>query len=206
MEKKNVFKSYDIIAGWYDSNRYQGLLEKKYLDKLINIIGEEAIVLEVGCGTGKPMMEYLLARGLRVTGVDASYGMLRIARRHFPHSDFLQADMRELAVGKKFNAVIAWHSFFHLPAEDQPAMFSVFREHLNPGGVLLFTSGKEQGEAWTENGGEQLYHASLARADYQSLLEQHGFRVLMYNEDDAQCGGATVWMALLEPRPAVTFA
>lgn len=77
-------------------------------------------------------------------------------------------------------------------------MFAVFRAHLNPGGILLFTSGKEQGETWSENGGVQLFHASLATADYQFLLEKHGFRVLMYKEDDAQCGGATVWMALLE--------
>lgn len=125
--------------------------------------------------------------------------MLQLARRHFPHGDFLQADMRELALGRKFNAVIAWNSFFHLPAEDQPAMFDVFRAHLNPRGVLLFTSGSEHGETWSENGGELLFHASLATADYRSLLERNGFRVLMYKEDDAQCGGATVWMASLDP-------
>lgn len=195
MEKKNVFRSYDIIAAWYDSNRHQGLMEKAYLEKLIGLVGKGASVLEVGCGTGRPMMEYLLAQGLRVTGVDGSYRMLQRARRHFPHADLLQADMRKLALGRTFDALVAWHSIFHLPMEDQPAMFPVFRKHLNPGGVLMFTSGTEPGETWSGNGGEQLFHASLAASDYCSLLEQHGFRVLMYKENDPQCGGATVWMA-----------
>ncbi len=59
----------------------------------------------------------------------------------------------------------------------------------------MFTSGSEAGEVWSENGGEALYHASLAEADYRSLLEAHGFRCWAC-ADDPDCGGATVWIAL----------
>lgn len=194
--KNNVFETYNIIAGWFSENRSQGLIEKAYLDKLIDIIGKGASVLDIGCGTGKPMMGYLLDKGMNVTGVDASYRMLEIAKENLPSADLIQADMRELSLNRKFDAIVAWHSFFHLPSEDQPAMFSIFRNHLNNNGILLFTSGKEHGEAWGENGGENLFHASLDRDHYQSLLEAHHFRVLIYKEDDPECG-ATVWMAQL---------
>ncbi|SDH32744.1 class I SAM-dependent methyltransferase [Chitinophaga filiformis] len=194
--KNNVFETYNIIAAWFSENRSRHLIERTYLDKLINIVGKEATVLDLGCGTGVPIMEYLLEQGLHVTGVDASYRILEIAQQNLPSADFILSDMRELSLNRRFDAVIAWHSFFHLPAEDQPSMFNIFKEHLNKNGVLLFTSGKEHGEAWSENGGENLFHASLDRAQYQALLEEHGFSVLAYEEDDPECS-ATVWMAQL---------
>ncbi len=195
--KNNAFETYNIIASWFSENRYQGLMEKAYLDKLIGITGKGASVLDLGCGTGMPVMGYLLGEGMHVTGVDASYRMLEIAKANLPTSEFIEADMRTLCLNRKFDAIIAWHSFFHLPSEDQPFMFHTFKKHLNNNGVLLFTSGNEQGEVWGENGGENLFHASLDKDHYQSLLEAHHFRVLEYKEDDPECGNATVWMAQL---------
>ncbi|MFC6099984.1 class I SAM-dependent DNA methyltransferase [Olivibacter domesticus] len=196
-EKKNVFEAYNVIADWFFENRPQGIMEKTYLDSLIKIIGKGAKVLDLGCGTGVPIMDYLLSQGMQVTGVDASYRMLDIAKRNLPSKDFVQADMRQLSLSQKFDAIIAWHSFFHLPPEDQPSMFQIFKSHLNSNGVLLFTSGTEYGEAWGMNDGTNLFHGSLDTDQYQSLLEAHGFRLLQYREDDPECGNANVWMAQL---------
>lgn len=196
-EKRNAFEAYNIIANWYSENRHQGLMEKAYLDKLIAITGKGANVLDLGCGTGMPMMNYLIIQGMHVTGVDASYRILDIARNNLPSADFVQADMRQLSLNRKFDVIIAWHSFFHLPPEDQPSMFNVFKSHLNTGGVLLFTSGNEHGETWGMNEGTKLFHGSLDTRQYQSLLEAHHFHILEYKEDDPECGNATVWMAQL---------
>jgi ubiquinone/menaquinone biosynthesis C-methylase UbiE len=193
--QQNVTETYNIIADWFFENRTRTLIEKPYLDKLIEITGPGGTVLDVGCGTGVPVMKYLIDEGNQTVGVDGSSRMLEIARKNLPGAEFYQCDMRELALHKTFDAIIAWHSFFHLPFADQPAMFPLFRKHLKNGGVLLFTSGKEQGEAWGMNGGENLFHASLDTARYRELLETNGFTVLQYVEDDPECGFATVWMA-----------
>lgn len=195
-DKKNVFEAYNVIADWFFENRYRGILEKTWLDRLIAITGKGAQILDLGCGTGVPIMGYLLEQGLEVTGADASYRMLEIAKYQFASATLIQADMRQLSLNRKFDAIIAWHSFFHLPPEDQPLMFSIFKNHLRKGGVLLFTSGKEHGEAWGMNNGVNLYHGSLDATQYQTLLESHGFRILHYQEDDPECY-ATVWMAQL---------
>lgn len=193
-ERKNVYEVYNKIATWFSENRFKGLLEKNCLDELIAYLPVDATVLDLGCGTGKPIMEYLLNKNLKVTGVDASHEILEIAKTNFPNTEFILQDMRFLNLNRKFDAIIAWHSFFHLPVADQPAMFKLFKEHLNPGGILLFTSGSAHGELWGMNGGENLFHASLDQEEYTSLLDTYGFKVLKHVIDDPICN-ATFWMA-----------
>lgn len=199
-EYKDVYKIYDRIASWFDKNNRTELVEKKYLDEMISKIKANAEILDVGCGNGKPILGYLLENGFNVTGVDASSEMLKIAKDNFPSANFILEDMRKLSLNKKFNAIIAWHSFFHLPQSDQPEMFRIFASHLVEGGILIFTSGTESGEVWGENGGENMFHASLDTAIYKVLLLKHGFEVIIHTINDVVCGGATVWMAQHNPQ------
>ncbi|MCZ4225501.1 class I SAM-dependent DNA methyltransferase [Pedobacter rhodius] len=197
--RQSVFEVYNKIGDWFAENRPQNLIEKSYLDKLISLIPSNGSILDVGCGTGVPILNYFQNKGFKVTGVDASEKMLSLAQRNFPSTAFILADMRKLPLLKKHDAIIAWHSFFHLPATDQPDMFTVFQNHLNPEGILLFTSGTTSGEVWGMNGGENLFHASLNTDEYKQLLEEHHFKILVHVVDDAECGNATVWMAQYNP-------
>jgi hypothetical protein len=74
-------------------------------------------------------------------------------------------------------------------------MFKIFSKHAKPGGVLAFTSGEEESEVWSDNGWQQLYHASLSTIEYESLLKAASFKVLTHNVRDPACGEATVWVA-----------
>ncbi|WP_421946170.1 class I SAM-dependent methyltransferase [Pedobacter sp.] len=199
-EQKDVYKVYDKIASWFAENNRTDVIEKRHLDAMISNIKANAEILDVGCGNGKPIFGYLQEKGFNVTGVDASLEMLKIAKDNFPSGNFIREDMRKLSLNKKFDAIIAWHSFFHLPQSDQPDMFRIFASHLVAGGILIFTSGTESGEAWGENGGENMFHASLDTATYKSLLLQHGFGVINHTINDLDCGGATVWMAQYNPQ------
>lgn len=194
-ERKDVYKVYNKIAHWFAANRPTELMEQNYLDELIALLPPNGKVLDLGCGAGKPIFEYLMHQNIDAIGVDASSTILDIAKANFPQATFILQDMRLLNLGQKFDAIIAWHSFFHLPAADQPEMFRLFEEHLNPNGVLLFTSGSEHGEAWGMNGGENLFHASLAAEEYEALLARHHFKVLRHVVNDPNCGFATIWMA-----------
>lgn len=195
--KRDVFKNYDIIAEWFSKNRSKDLMEKPYLDRLIEHIPADSRILDLGCGTGEPIYSYLKSLGISVSGVDASHAMLEIARSNFPEGEFLLQDMRELNLDEKFDAIIAWHSFFHLSPQEQRDMFPLFKKHLNASGILLFTSGPEEGEAWGMNNGQNLYHSSLSKEEYSSLLQQQGFIVIQHVVEDPNCGGATVWLCQL---------
>jgi cyclopropane fatty-acyl-phospholipid synthase-like methyltransferase len=123
--------------------------------------------------------------------------MLNLARSRCAKTKFILADMRTINLGEKFDCIIAWHSFFHLSPEDQRKMFKIFESHLKPNGILLFTTGPDAGEVWSNNGGESLYHASLSSVEYMQFLEKFGFEVLLHKIEDPQCKCATVWLTRL---------
>lgn len=182
---KNVYKIYEKISDWYELHRSRELFEKPYLDKVISFLRPRASILDLGCGTGEPIARYFLEKGYGVTGIDGSFQQIRKAKSRFSNGYFIVGDMRTIHLSTQFDAIIAWHSFFHLP----------FEYHIQPGGILLFTSGPEEGEVWSDNGGEMLYHASLSTMAYQSLLAVHHFEVLDHKIEDPECGDATVWLA-----------
>jgi hypothetical protein len=110
-------------------------------------------------------------------------------------AEWVAADMRTLALGRRSDGVLPWHSSFHLTPADQRAIFPVFAAHAAPGAALMFTSGPDAGEVLGEWAGEPLYHASLAPAEYEALLAAHHFEPVAHVLNDPACGGATVRLA-----------
>jgi hypothetical protein len=106
------------------------------------------------------------------------------------------ADMRNLALDRRFDGLLAWDSFFHLSASDQRGMFARFARHAQHGAPLMFTSGTTEGEALGSYCGEPLYHASLDTSEYEHLLSTYGFSVERYVPKDSDCWEHTVWLAV----------
>lgn len=185
---------YSRRAAEFDADRGRSLNEEPWLDAFLDHVPSAGTVLDLGCGSGEPIAGYLIGRGRQVTGVDASPGLIALCRERFPEQDWIVADMRGLDLGRTFDGMIAWHSSFHLTGADQRALFPVLARHLKPGGVLMFTSGHEDGERIGEWRGEPLYHASLSTAEYRERLEAEGFTIVRHVVGDYEAGGITVWL------------
>lgn len=190
---------YTRHAAAFDRQRPRDLAERAWLDRFLALVPDGAAVLDVGCGMGEPIARHLIEAGRHVTGVDSSSGLLDLCRQRFPAHTWIQADMRQVSRGRRFQGVLAWDSFFHLRAADQRAMFPIFAAHAAPGAALMFTSGPAAGEALGVFEGETLYHASLDPAEYRDLLAANGFTVAGHRPEDPDCGGRTVWLARLVP-------
>lgn len=169
--------------------------EGAWLDRFCDRLPAAASVLDIGCGSGLPIARVLARRGFDVTGVDASPTMLALFRRNLPDAPALLADMRRLALGRRFDGLLAWDSFFHLGPKDQRGMFARFQAHAASRAVLMFTSGHAEGCAMGELEGEPLYHGSLGPDEYRMLLDEAGFDVLEHVAEDPGCGRRTVWLA-----------
>jgi hypothetical protein len=103
--------------------------------------------------------------------------------------------MRSLSLGRRFNGVLAWDSFFHLTPDDQRGMFTMFAAHAAEGTVLMFNTGAACGEALGSYRGDLLYHASLDAAEYTDLLVRSGFELVEHSVTDQRSGGRTIWLA-----------
>ncbi len=198
MKPEDVIATYDREGVAWAATRDRRLTERPWLDRALAIAPHDRgrrRVLDLGCGAGRPIAEYLVDRGCIVTGVDASRPMIELFAQVVPRAVALHADMRTLRLSDVFDLVVAWDSFFHLSPHDQRGMFPVFAAHAAPGGVLLLTTGPRAGEVIGRIGESELYHASLDPEEYRELLTEHGFEELGYWPEEPACGGRTIWMA-----------
>jgi SAM-dependent methyltransferase len=188
---------YDRHADVWDRDRSRLLMEKAWLDRFRALLRAGGTILDIGCGGAEPVAGYLIEAGRALTGIDSSPRMIKMCTHRFPQQTWRVADMRELSVGRRFDGLIAWDSFFHLTPQDQRNMFRRFGAHAAPGAALLFTSGPRHGEAIGTYQGEPLYHGSLDAEEYHRLLASNGFEVVSHVAEDPACGGHTVWLARL---------
>jgi len=194
-EANQIVSLYERHAQAYDTARSRSLFEKSWLDRFLALVPAGGSVLDIGCGMGEPIARYVIERGHAVTGVDSSSSLIDLCKSRFSAQSWLAADMRSLALGRRFDGILAWDSFFHLSPDDQRRMVPVFRDHAASGAPLMFTSGPAPGVAIGSFEGEPLYHASLDAGEYRTLLDKNGFDVVAHEVEDPACGGHTVWLA-----------
>lgn len=194
-DSEKIIDIYKRHARTYAEDRGSALMEKAWLDEFLATLGEHPRVLDIGCGSGDPIARYLISAGARLTGVDSSNELLAMCRTKFPEQSWIEADMRTLSLGRQYDGILAWDSFFHLSPDDQRRMFPIFQDHAAPGSSLMFTSGTSHIEATGEYRGEPLYHASLDPSEYRMLLKTNGFEVTANAVEDPSCGRHTIWLA-----------
>ena len=148
-------------------------------DWLIDQLTPGSTVLDIGCGTGLPTDERLVAAGLRVTGIDISESMLDRARDNVPAADFHQLDLMELddRFGG-FDAAVAFFSLLMLPrAEIGPAIDRI-RALLPTGApVVVAMVEADLDDVPIPFLGSTLRVSGYLRQNLAEVLEGHGLRV-----------------------------
>lgn len=195
---EDILPTYERVAAKFQAKRSRVLFEKPMLDRLLGVSPRNVSprrLLDLGCGPGAPIATYLADRGMAVTGVDGAAAMVDLFQKSLPNADAHHVDMRLLDLGLKFDAILAWNSFFHLSPDDQRTMFPIFAKHAAPKAALMFTAGPGAGEVWGQAGGESVYHSSLDPEEYNDLLAANGFKTLEFRPEDPDCNNHTIWLA-----------
>jgi 2-polyprenyl-3-methyl-5-hydroxy-6-metoxy-1,4-benzoquinol methylase len=106
---------------------------------------EPASVLDAGCGTGRVAIE-LARHGIEVVGVDIDASMLAEARRRAPELEWRQADLTELALGRRFDVVLlAGNVPLFTPHGTEAALVAACADHVADGGALVAGFQLDQG-------------------------------------------------------------
>src|SRR3990172_3996361 len=160
------------------------------LEKVISgfLHRQPASLLDLGCGSGSHALG-LAKRGFLVTGIDASAGMLRVARakaRGRRNPAFVRADMRRFDLGRTFDAIVCMDgAYTHLLTErDLLAHLRRVRRHLSPDGVYAFEfaqalKGEKGGPGWIFHEGTSrivwLYDVTFDRRRHRLTAESRFF-------------------------------
>ena len=134
--------AYDEIADLYDRNWKDWYLPEALpaLQKLFfDVVPAGARVLDVCCGSGHVTRE-LIARGYRVTGIDESEQLVRLAKAKLREGQFVVQDVRALGLRPVFDAAISTFDALNhlLTTADLRASFEAVRGALKPGAPFVF--------------------------------------------------------------------
>ena len=189
----NQGKRYDVIATGFAEMRDSFNTEKKYVDLLMQYLPPKSHVLDIGCGSGYPIANYLLKNEFRVTGIDASKELLKIAKKNCPSMKCIYGDIRSVSIEEKYDGIIEWWCLFHLPKEDQIKMIARFSNWLKQDGILEFTTGDSEYEG-SDNQmlDQELDFYSCDSKLYEKALKEQGFELLLKESDQDQ---HLVWIA-----------
>lgn len=141
-----VFKKY---ATYYDQFYKNKNYEKECLliDKLLKSYSHHKVksLLDLGCGTGNHAIP-LAQKNYRVTGIDLSGEMLRIAEKKSrvvkssKSLKFVKGDIKSFSLNEKFDGAIMMFAVLGYQLTNMSIMdtFRTIRNHLKIGGILIF--------------------------------------------------------------------
>jgi SAM-dependent methyltransferase len=192
-----VGAGYDTMADTWESwsARVTDDPRLAWLDALLELLPENASVVELGCGNGTVETREL-ARHARLVGVDISEEQLRRARERVPEATFVQGDLTTIEFEpSSLDAVASFYVFNHVPRELLAGIFARIHGWLRPGGHFLAALGAGDIEAWTgEWLGVPMFFSSFPPATNTRLLRDAGFELV---RDEP--------ITITEPEGPVTF-
>jgi cyclopropane fatty-acyl-phospholipid synthase-like methyltransferase len=179
----------EVVQSGYEADDYEKAfradpvlrpMEMEFLDMLVQDLTKGARVLDLGSGTGLPYDQYLVSRGIHVTGVDFSPKHLARARRNVPQAEYIQGDFSKADFSPEtFDAVTAFYAIFHLPRLEHAALFARMHRWLKPRGKILVTLGTSDMDCDAEADwlGAPMMWSSYPPEKYLHILKSTGFVV-----------------------------
>lgn len=162
IEQKDVIAFFDERAGEWDAGMVRSD-EKigRILDNAKVTAGSR--VLDIACGTGVLIGDYLRRNVESVTAVDISPEMIRIAREKFPQENVtvLCGDAAQAHFPALFDCIVIYNAFPHFPEPER--LIAHLAELLTTGGTLTVAHGFSRKAL-------DAHHAKTARSVSNGLL------------------------------------
>ncbi|MBO4411669.1 MAG: class I SAM-dependent methyltransferase [Lachnospiraceae bacterium] len=140
IETQDVKEFFDRLAPGWDAAeiRDDGIIAE-ILDNALVTAGKD--VLDVACGTGILVPDYLKRCVSSLTAIDLSPKMIAIAREKYRDTGvtFLTGDAEKADYGRLFDCIVVYNAFPHFP--DPERLIARLSGLLKPGGTLTVAHG-----------------------------------------------------------------
>jgi len=198
-------KIYDGFAEEYENNRGLFDMTEVFASFYPRLNVEKGMALDLGCGAGEPFARWFVDRGWQVTGVDFSTRTLALASRYVPEMETVHADMCQVDFNPaSYDVITAIYCLFHVPRNEQPALFRKMYRWLRPGGKGLFTyatreyTGSDEFEGYKKFMGQELFYSHHRPETLYSILREAGF--IIEATDYRDIGGEIfLWVTVAKP-------
>lgn len=185
MDKQKIAEFFDACAPTWDSEMIRN---DKIIGKILDGAGVKkgADILDVACGTGVLIPDYLYREVGSVTGVDISPEMLKIAESKFNQSNvsFLCADAETEDFGRSFDCVMIYNAFPHFPNPE--IAIKKLSEAVRPGGTLTVAHGMSRAALEKHHSGRACeVSSSLMSEDELAALFPGNMEITVKISDDS---------------------
>lgn len=181
---QETFRTWDKIAGLYEEKFMDLAIYNEAYDFFLEALpGEEASILEVGCGPGN-ITKYLLRKksGLKILGTDISPNMVEAAARNNPSADFIVSDIRDIhKIEAKFDAILAGFVLPYLSREDISEFIKNSSSALLESGLiyLSFVEGDYANSGFISgSSGDRVYFYYHSEDFMRTQVQAEGFNIL----------------------------
>lgn len=177
-------------------------------DKFLSYLSPGASILDVGCGPGH-QAKYLIERGFKVTGIDLSENMIKLAQKACPTGHFLVKNIKNsLGFDLPFDGVYAKASLLHIPKNEIANVLINITEPLASGGYLYVEVKEKRPEESSEMmvkendyGYEYKRFFSFFTLDeVKKYVEQIGLCV-EHESSTKSLSGKTTWLQVVAKKP-----
>ena len=163
IDKNEVIAFFDSLAAGWDADMVRN---EDVIRTILDNAGvrEGSRVLDIACGTGVLIPDYLSRGASRIVAVDISPEMIAVAKGKFNDSriSFVCADAETGDFGNDFDCIVIYNAFPHF--SDPEALISNLSSMLAPGGRLTVAHGMSRERI-------NLHHCGKARTISNGLPE-----------------------------------
>lgn len=136
MDKTQVTAFFDSLADSWDGSTVRTQWK---IDRILDVadVSEGKKVLDIACGTGVLIPDYLERSVAKCVAVDISERMIEIAKSKFCNCEkvsFICADAEEYRFEEKFDCIVIYNAFPHFA--DRERLFANLSECLESGGRI----------------------------------------------------------------------
>lgn len=183
MEKtKLTIDAYDKNYAAYESKFMQYEPYSQKIAEFLDLLPENAKVLDLGCGPGNVARQLIAAdKNLTVVGVDLSEAMVKSARAHVPQGTFFVQDVREAVFpDEHFDAILLSFCIVHLSDQETYELIAKAGRWLMKGGLLYvsYMEGKSPGFEITSFSPDRIFFNYFDTAKLEGCLKQQGISLL----------------------------
>lgn len=183
LAKIDIEQAYDSICDDWQKFRNSTQINKCIVD-FCDLITPNGKILDVGCGTGYPIAQYLVERNFYVTGIDVSRRMIEKAEQlQLKNANFIKSDILCFADDMLYDGVIAFDSIWHIAKDKQATVYGKIASLMNCGAYFLFTHGNRNGETVGTMFHRQFYYSALHIDELKAIFSKVGLKIISLTEN-----------------------